>query len=900
MDFDVLFAADVKQLPLITLMAAGFSAAWVMGLFTQWLRLSPIVGYLLAGVLIGPHTPWVDIYQGDHHLAHEVAEIGVILLMFGVGLHFHLEDLLAVKTIAIPGALTECLIATTVGVVVFTSLGFEPKTGMVIGISMAVASTVVLIRTLTDANVLNSPQGHIAVGWLLVEDMLTVIVLVLIPILGDGGGEGGSEPATGIMANPLVAVGVAMLKLGVMVAAIMVLGSKIVPWALMQVTRLRSRELFTLTVMVFSITIAAGAYVLFDASMALGAFLAGMVVALSPVSHQAAADALPLRDAFAVLFFVSVGMVFDPMFLLEEPLLMAATLGIVLLVKPLMALLIVSVLGHSVRTALTVAFALAQIGEFSFILSNLAGQHGLMTEAGHNAIVGAAIISITLNPMLFRSIDSVEAWLRGRPRLWRLLNARARKRVVDVNKSVAGMIATIDPEEERLAILVGYGPVGRTVDGLLEEAGFKTVVIEMNMDTVLELKEQGQPAIYGDASRDSILELAGVNKASHLVLTLPQSAICSTICSHARNLNPHLKIFVRARYLREREDLEQAGATASIFEEAEAALALARLVLVDSGASEERIDHAMREIRMRLILDNFTSLHSQTVRDIMIPWERVSRLPSDATLEEVCQQVNSQHYSRWPVVEPASGEPMGYLLAKDLLDLLDGDDGGKAWTDLLRPLHAVAPYENIETALGNFQERGLTICVVKDRKATLGLLTVEDIIEQLVGHIGDEYSRQDKLRLQDVAFTNHTLLNLSATTSEEAIAEMVASIPRGMAPNAAEITELVVARERELPTVLGYGVAVPHARCPDLFGPLAVIGRSAEGIVFDRQSPETVHLVFLLLTPIERPDAHVQLLGQVASLVGNPATRQALRYALSASEITDILASAASNASKPQ
>lgn len=896
MDFDVLIAADVKQLPLITLMAAGFSAAWVMGLFTQWLRLSPIVGYLLAGVLIGPHTPWANFYQGDGHLAHEVAEIGVILLMFGVGLHFHLEDLLAVKYIAIPGAITECLIATTVGVIVFTSLGFEPKTGMVIGIAMAVASTVVLMRTLTDAGLLSSPQGHIAVGWLLVEDVLTVIVLVLIPILGNGGS---GEPATGLLANPLVAIGLALFKLVVMVAAIIVLGSKIVPWALLQVTRLRSRELFTLTIMVFSIAIAAGAYVLFDASMALGAFLAGMVVALSPVSHQAAADALPLRDAFAVLFFVSVGMVFDPMFLVEEPVMMAATLGIVLLVKPITALVIVAVLGHSVRTALTVALSLAQIGEFSFILSNLAGQNGLMTEKGHNAIVGAAIISITLNPMLFRSIDGIENWLRGRPRLWRLLNARARKRVVDVNKSVAGMIVNIDPEEERLAILVGYGPVGRTVDGLLEEAGFKTVVIEMNMDTVLELKEQGQPAIYGDASRDAILELAGVNRASHLVLTLPQSAICSTIVSHARHLNPHLKIFVRARYLREREDLEQAGATASIFEEAEAALALARLVLVDSGASEERIDHAMREIRMRLILDNFTSLHSQTVRDIMIPWDRVSWLPSDASLEEVCRQVNSQHYSRWPVVEPASGEPVGYLLAKDLLDLLDGDDGGKAWTDLLRPLHPVGPYQDIETTLGNFQERELTICVVKDRKTTLGLLTVEDIIEQLVGHIGDEYSRQNKLRLQDVAFTSHTLLNLSAKSSEEAIAEMVACIPRGMAPNAAEITELVVARERELPTVLGYGVAVPHARCPDLFGPLAVIGRSAEGIVFDRQSPETVHLVFLLLTPIERPDAHVQLLGQVASLVGNPATRQALRYALSASEITDILATATANDSKP-
>ena len=330
--------------------------------------------------------------------------------------------------------------------------------------------------------------------------------------------------------------------------------------------------------------------------MALGAFLAGMMVAQSPVSHQAAADALPLRDAFAVLFFVSVGMLFDPMFLLREPLMMLAALAIILLVKPLVALLIVAVLGHSVRTALTVALGLAQIGEFSFILSELARKHGLMPEDGHNVLVGAAILSITVNPLLFRSLDRIERWLRRRPRLWALLNSRAERNVSRVNAEVAEQMARHAAGGSRLAVVVGFGPVGRTVDRLLRDAGLTTVVIDMNLDTVAELRRQGQTAVFGDASREAILEGAGVGRASHLVLTLPQSADRAAIVAAARNLNPRLKTFVRARYLREREELEQVGATAAIFEEAEAAVALARLVLADTGAGRESIETAVREM----------------------------------------------------------------------------------------------------------------------------------------------------------------------------------------------------------------------------------------------------------------------------------------------------------------
>ena len=307
----------MHDLPLISTIAAAFTAAWLLGLLTQWLRLSPIVGYLLAGVLIGPHTPG---FVGDVHLAQQLAEVGVILLMFGVGLHFHLKDLIAVKNVAIPGAVGQSLIATVLAMVVFSAFGMPLKTGAVLGMAMAVASTVVLMRVLMDADVLSSRQGHVAVGWLIVEDIFTVILLVLIPVLGtdsSGAGQGAFWWT----------LGVALVKLAVLVAIVLVAGAKVVPWVLIRVARLRSRELFTLTVLVFSVAIAAASYFFFGASMALGAFLAGMVVAQSPVSHQAAADALPLRDAFAVLFFVSVGMLLDPAVMLTQPLKVLATVG---------------------------------------------------------------------------------------------------------------------------------------------------------------------------------------------------------------------------------------------------------------------------------------------------------------------------------------------------------------------------------------------------------------------------------------------------------------------------------------------------------------------------------------------------------------------------------------------
>jgi CPA2 family monovalent cation:H+ antiporter-2 len=330
--------------------------------------------------------------------------------------------------------------------------------------------------------------------------------------------------------------------------------------------------------------------------MALGAFLAGMVVGQSALSQQAAAEALPLRDAFAVLFFVSVGMLFDPAFVVREPWLVLATLGIVLVGKPLAALVVVALLGYSVRTALTVALGLAQIGEFSFILAGLGLRHQLLPDAGFSVVVACAIASITLNPLLFRCLDGIEAWLKGRPALWRVLNARADRRRDVINKDAAEAIQGA----RGLVLVVGYGPVGRSVDRLLRQAGLETVVIDINLDTVAELAREGRRALYGDASRSEVLKQAGAGQATHLVVTLPHSLNRAPLIAAARQLNPSLRILVRARYLRERRELEQAGASAACFEEIEAAVALARSVLAEIGADEAQIERESQAIRQGL------------------------------------------------------------------------------------------------------------------------------------------------------------------------------------------------------------------------------------------------------------------------------------------------------------
>lgn len=573
----------MHDLPILNTVAVGFTLAWMLGMLTHKLGLSPIVGYLVAGMLIGPHTPG---FVGDVDSAMQLAEIGVILLMFGVGLHFHFSDLLAVRNIALPGAIGQTLVATGAGALVFTSFGWPLSAGLVVGVAMAVASTVVLMRVLLDNGQLNTLQGHAAVGWLIVEDIITIIVLVLIPTLAADGGSAG----TGWVA----ALGIALLKLTLLLALVVLAGSRFVPGILVWVARLRSRELFTLTVLVLSVAVATGSAIMFGASVALGAFLAGMVVAQSPVSKQAAADLLPLRDSFAVLFFVSVGMLFDPGFVLESPLLMAAGLAIVLLVKPIAALLIVIVLGYPVRTALTVAIGLAQIGEFSFLLADVARKHELLPEAGHNLLVGVALASITLNPLLFRSIPKIEALLRTWPGVWGLLNGRSERRALAGNAHISRHDADVPAAA---AIIVGYGPSGRNVDRLLRDAGVETLVIDANIDSVLEIRASGGHAVFGDASQAVILEQAGTANASHLLLTMPDAASRSELISAARGLNPGLRIIVRAQYARDQASLKEYGDVEAVVDEIESAVALARLVLRDTGAEEHRIESETLRIR---------------------------------------------------------------------------------------------------------------------------------------------------------------------------------------------------------------------------------------------------------------------------------------------------------------
>jgi CPA2 family monovalent cation:H+ antiporter-2 len=562
----------VHDITLITTIAFGLTAALICGLIARRVGLSPIVGYLIAGIIVGPYTPG---FVGDLQLAKQLAEIGVILLMFGVGLHFHFEDLMAVKGIAIPGALGQSAAATVCGLGVALAVDWGTMSGLVLGMAVSVASTVVLLRVLIDHGLVEAAEGRVAVGWLVVEDILTVLVLVLLPALAVGAGGAGV----------LQTAGLAVLKLALLAGVMAVIGVRFVPWLLLRVARLKSRELFTLTVLVIAMAVATVGYLTSGASMALGAFLAGMVVAQSKLSHQAAADALPMRDAFAVLFFVSVGMLFDWHAILREPALLAGLLVVILVVKPVVALLIVMLSGRSLRTGLTVAGGLAQIGEFSFILADAAKAVNLMPGAGHDALVGAAIVSISLNPWLFKRLLALEPWIKQHPRLYAVLNRRVDRLGEETNRQQAELAA----RSRGKVVVVGYGPVGRTVARRAAEYGLETVVIDTNIDTVLTLQAEGKRALYGDAARPNILREAGVAQASYLVVSLPDLSASVAVIAAAREMNGRMKILARTRYLAGGGALEQAGADAVCYDEAESATALGVVLRAHLKADGETV-----------------------------------------------------------------------------------------------------------------------------------------------------------------------------------------------------------------------------------------------------------------------------------------------------------------------
>ena len=572
----------MHDISLITTIAVGLSAALVFGLLAKRLGLSPIVGYLVAGVAVGPHTPG---FVGDARLAAQLAEIGVILLMFGVGLHFSLRDLIAVRSIAVPGALGQSTAATLACAGLAIAVGWTWQSGLILGIAVSVASTVVLLRALMDHGTIDTPEGHAAVGWLIVEDIITVLVLVLLPPLAAGGGGGSDLWQT---------MGIALLKLGVLTAIVLLAGARFVPWLLLRVARLRSRELFTLTVLVMAICVATVSYVAFGASMALGAFLGGMVVGQSKVSDQAAADVLPMRNAFAVLFFVSVGMLFDYQTVLESPWLMLGVLGVILVLKPLVAVVIVVASGHSLKVALTVAGGLAQIGEFSFIVGEMANSLGLMPGAGNNVLVAGAIVSISLNPIIFRRMLALEPRLQSWPWLARLVTTGSQKRGAQANEAATAKMQ--DPG----AIVVGYGPVGQTFTRLLAEFGINPTIVETNVDAVLELQGRGQQALFGDATRSDILRAAGIKSAAYLVVTVPHAEVSLRIIQAAREEAPIIRVLARVAYINQHEAFAQAGAAIIRYDEAEAAAALAEALLNDIDAPADRIEAAVRAVRKEL------------------------------------------------------------------------------------------------------------------------------------------------------------------------------------------------------------------------------------------------------------------------------------------------------------
>ena len=577
---------------LILTLTAGLGVALFFGYITQRVGLPPIVGYLLAGLLVGPNTPGIVVDPG---IAEQLAEIGVILLMFGVGLQFHLEELLAVRSVAVPGAILQCAVSTAAGAAIANTMGWGWGGSIVFGIALAVASTVVVVRVLSDYNALHTPAGHISVGWLVVEDVFTVIAIVLLPAL-IGGDEAGPSIWT--------ALWLTALKMSALVLFTAFVGARVIPRLLDRIAATHSRELFTLTVLVIALGIAVGSAQLFGVSMALGAFLAGMVVARSDYSLRAASEALPMRDAFAVLFFVSVGMLLDPVSLLDAPGLFAATLAIVLVVSPLATLLFMLTVRQSLKASLTVAIALAQIGEFSFILSRLGLEMGLFPDEATNTIIATAIVSIVLNPLLYRAINPISGWVGSRPRLARLLD-----RLPSVDTFAARAVRRNESRAHR-AVLIGFGPTGRTVARMLKENGIEPTVIEFNIDTVRDLRELGADVVYGDATRPETLAEAGIATADNLILTSAGMANSEEVIRAARVANPRVRVLARASYLRDLPSLRRAGADTVFTGEGEVALAFVEEMLERLGATAEQIDRERDRAHDELFGDGATSAPS--------------------------------------------------------------------------------------------------------------------------------------------------------------------------------------------------------------------------------------------------------------------------------------------------
>jgi CPA2 family monovalent cation:H+ antiporter-2 len=570
--------AELHETSLIALLAVGFALALLFGLVASTLKVSPIVGYLIAGIAVGPFTPG---FVGDTGLAGQLAEIGVILLMFGVGLHFSIKDLLSVRYIALPGAIAQIVTATVIGAGMAHLLGWSLGVGLVFGLSLSVASTVVLLRALEERNALQSSEGKIAVGWLIVEDLAMVLALVMLPALADTlGGDASALGARPGPTNTWLALAFTLAKVAVFVVLVLVVGKRVVPWLLMRVTRTGSRELFTLCVLAIAVGIAYGSAALFGVSFALGAFFAGVVLSESEMSHQAGNDSLPLKDAFAVLFFVSVGMLFDPTVLVREPLAVLSVLAIIMVGKSLAAFIIVLAFRHPVRTALTVSASLAQIGEFSFILASLGATLGLLPPDGRDLILAGALLSIALNPLTFAAVAPLSRWLEARPQLLALLERRgAEKHRIPVESTQS---------LRQHAIVVGYGRVGGVIGPVLKSQGLPFAVIERDHLMLSAAQTQGIPTVEGDAAAPGVLQAAGIGDARLLVVATPDSFLARRIVELARELNPSVDVVVRTHSESEFKALEALGAGRVVMGERELARGMLEYALRSLGVPQER------------------------------------------------------------------------------------------------------------------------------------------------------------------------------------------------------------------------------------------------------------------------------------------------------------------------
>lgn len=521
------------NISLISTIAAGFGLALIFGFIAERIRLPALVGYLLAGILLGPYTPG---FVADVGIASQLSEIGVMLLMFGVGLHFSLDDLLSVKRIALPGAVVQMTLATLLGMGVASWWGWTLGEGLIFGLALSCASTVVLLKALESRGILDTMNGRIAVGWLVVEDLATVLVLVLMPPLA--GMLGGTVPA-GESADPLwQTIGITLIQVSAFIAFMLIAGRRLIPWMLWHIARTGSRELFTLAVIVAAIGIAYGAAVLFSVSFALGAFFAGMVMRESEFSHRAAEESLPLRDAFAVLFFVAVGMLFNPSILIEQPLRVVAVVGIIIIGKSIAAMVLALAFRYPLNTALTVAASLAQIGEFSFILAGLGLSLGILPSEGLNLILAGALVSIALNPLVFAGIQPISNWLLRRSAMARRLNTR-------MDPYAELPMSTERKYLEGQVVIVGYGRVGRLIAEALDARGIPYIVAEQNREQVEGLRKQGIAAVSGDASDPAVLVQAHITNAAMLVVATSDTINVRQMAYIARTLNPSIEIVLR-------------------------------------------------------------------------------------------------------------------------------------------------------------------------------------------------------------------------------------------------------------------------------------------------------------------------------------------------------------------